>query len=171
MTAIFPTGLVDAARALLAALQSRGLRLVTAESCTGGLLCGLLTEIAGASRVLERGLVTYSNDAKVSLLNVDRALIEQAGAVSEDVARAMAEGALAQAPAEMAIAVTGIAGPDGGTATKPVGLVYIAVAVANRETRVRECRFGDIGRTGVRLASLAEAITLAQTALGAADGD
>lgn len=171
MTAIFSPELLDGARTLLAKLQSRGWKLATAESCTGGLLCGLLTEIPGASKCLERGIVTYSNAAKADLLGVDPTLIEQAGAVSEEVARAMAEGALAHAPAQMAIAVTGIAGPEGGTASKPVGLVFLGVAAANQETRTLECRFGDIGRTAIRLATLGEAIALAQAVLAGTSPD
>lgn len=169
MTAIFSSELLHSARALLAELERRNLRLATAESCTGGLLCGLLTEIPGASKCLERGFVTYSNAAKTELLGVLPSLIERAGAVSAEVARAMADGALAHASAEMAIAVTGIAGPDSGTPAKPVGLVFLAVAHARRDTCVLECRFGDIGRTAVRLATLDEAIALAQTVLAATD--
>jgi nicotinamide-nucleotide amidase len=165
MSAVFPAELLDGARALLGALQQANLKLATAESCTGGLLAGLLTEIPGSSATLERGFVTYSNAAKTDLVGVDAKLIAEVGAVSEDVARAMADGALASAPVDIAIAVTGIAGPDGGTPEKPVGLVYVAVARIAHTTIVREFRFGDIGRDGVRLASLREALALAQAAL------
>jgi nicotinamide-nucleotide amidase len=129
MSTLFPLELLKDAEALLGELQKRSLRLATAESCTGGLLASLLTEIPGASVTLERGLVTYSNAAKTSLLDVDAGLIERLGAVSAEVAGAMAEGALRHAPVEVAVAITGIAGPDGGTAEKPVGLVYLAVAL------------------------------------------
>ena len=165
MSAEFPAELVDGARTLLGALQQANLKLATAESCTGGLLAGLLTEIPGASTTLERGFVTYSNAAKTDLLGVDAKLIAEAGAVSEPVVRAMADGALASAPVDVAIAVTGIAGPDGGTPEKPVGLVYLAVARIGHTTTVRECRFGDIGRGPIRLASLREALALVHAIL------
>jgi len=165
MSTLFPPELLRDAQALLTGLQHRALKLATAESCTGGLLAGLLTEIPGASATVERGLVTYSNTAKRALLGVAAQLIEEAGAVSADVAKAMAEGALAHAPVDTAIAVTGIAGPDGGSAAKPVGLVYLAVARKGQATRVRECRFGNIGRSEIRLASVREAVALAREAL------
>jgi nicotinamide-nucleotide amidase len=165
MSILFPPELLRDAKALLAELQRRSLRLATAESCTGGLLAGLLTEVPGASATLERGLVTYSNAAKSSLLGVDAGLIARLGAVSAEVAQAMAEGALGQAPVEIAVAITGIAGPDGGTPAKPVGLVYLAVAIKTGATRVRECRFGAIGRTEIRLGSLREALALLREAL------
>jgi nicotinamide-nucleotide amidase len=149
----------------MGALQERKLKLATAESCTGGLLAGLITEIPGSSATFERGLVTYSNAAKTDLLGVDAKLIAEEGAVSEAVARAMADGALANAPADIAVAVTGIAGPDGGTAEKPVGLVYLAVARIGPTTMTRECRFGAIGREAIRLASLREALALIHAAL------
>ncbi|MGZ5851547.1 MAG: CinA family protein, partial [Hyphomicrobium sp.] len=112
MSALFPVDLVHDAEALLAELKRLGFRLATVESCTGGLLAGLLTEIAGSSAVFERGFVTYSNSAKSELIGVPPALLERHGAVSEEVARAMAEGALAHAPVDVAVSVTGIAGPD-----------------------------------------------------------
>lgn len=165
MKALFPVDLVRDAEALLAELKRRGLRLATVESCTGGLLAGLLTEVAGASAVLERGLVTYSNESKSDLVGVDPALIGGHGAVSEEVARAMAEGALAHAPVDVAIAVTGIAGPVGGTAAKPVGLAYLAVASKAGATLAQECRFGSIGRTEIRLAGVRGAVALARRAV------
>jgi nicotinamide-nucleotide amidase len=165
MSTLFAPALLDEAKALLSALQRRGMRLAIAESCTGGLLAGLLTEIPGASETLERGFVTYSNAAKTELLGVEARLLETYGAVSEEVARAMAEGALANAPVEIALSVTGIGGPDGGSPEKPVGLVYIGAAVKGEPTRVREFRFGDIGRTEIRLASVSQAIVLAQAVL------
>jgi len=166
---LFPPQLLDGAAALLDGLRKRDLRIATAESCTGGLLCGLLTEVPGASDSVERGFVTYSNDAKSALLGVEPVLIEREGAVSDAVARAMAEGALAHAPVDVAIAVTGIAGPSGGTESKPVGLVYLAVAIKGRPTEVREYRFGDLGRTAIRLATLEAALAMARTAVGAAE--
>jgi nicotinamide-nucleotide amidase len=123
------------AEALLAHLRARKLTLATAESCTGGLIAATLTEIAGSSDVVERGYVTYSNEAKAEALGVPATLIAAHGAVSEDVARAMAEGALKNSRAAISIAVTGIAGPGGATATKPVGLVHLAVARRGEETR------------------------------------
>jgi nicotinamide-nucleotide amidase len=158
---LFPRDLLAEATALLDRMRRSGLTLVTAESCTGGLLTGLLTEIAGSSDVVERGLVTYSNQAKSELLGVDPALITAKGAVSAEVAEAMARGALAHSPAAVAISVTGVAGPGGGSPEKPVGLVY--VAALNRGGRIvtAECRFGDAGRSNVRIATLRTALQLA----------
>jgi nicotinamide-nucleotide amidase len=165
MSDLFPYDLLQDAKALLAEFEQRRRKLATAESCTGGLLAGLLTEIAGSSAVFERGFVTYSNSAKSELIGVPPALIERHGAVSDEVARAMAEGALARAPVDMAVSVTGIAGPDGGSPEKPVGLVFVAAALRGRPTLARECRFGSIGRTDIRLASLRGAIALARQTL------
>ena len=162
---LFPHDLTTAAAALLDTLRQKKLRLVTAESCTGGLIAGVLTEIAGSSDVLDRGYVTYSNEAKADCIGVPTALIESHGAVSRGVAEAMAAGALKASRADVAIAVTGIAGPGGGTETKPVGLVYVAVARRHGAVVVREYRFGDIGRTGVRLATVMEAMALASRGL------
>jgi nicotinamide-nucleotide amidase len=158
MSDLFPSDLYDAARALLGDLQRHALLIVTAESCTGGLLSGLLTEIPGSSGMVERGFVTYSNAAKTDLLGVTSDMLLRFGAVSAEVARAMAEGALKHSPAHVAVSVTGIAGPDGGSPDKPIGLVYIGTAALGEATRVRECRFGDIGRMEVRLASVRAAI-------------
>jgi nicotinamide-nucleotide amidase len=157
---MFSEGLLATALNLLAAAREKHLRIVTAESCTGGLIAGLLTEIPGSSDVIERGFVTYSNEAKQELLGVPADLLRTHGAVSEPVARAMAQGALKQAHAERSIAVTGIAGPGGGSAAKPVGLVYIAVARPEGDVMTREYRFGDIGRDRVRLASVEKALML-----------
>jgi nicotinamide-nucleotide amidase len=162
---MFPAPLIDEASRLLAAFRARGARLVTAESCTGGLLCGVLTEIAGASDVLERGFVAYSNAAKQQELGVAGALLAQHGAVSAEVARAMAAGALARAPADVAISVTGIAGPGGGSAAKPVGLVYLGLASLAGPTTHLECRFGDIGRSAIRLKCIEAAFALVWQAL------
>jgi nicotinamide-nucleotide amidase len=167
MSALFPVDLVHDAEALLAELKRLGFRLATVESCTGGLLAGLLTEVPGASVVVERGFVTYSNTSKSGLAGVDPALIDAHGAVSAEVARAMAEGGLVHAPVDLAIAVTGIAGPDGGSPEKPVGLVYLAVARKSGGTLVREFRFGSIGRSAIRLASVKAAIELARQAASA----
>jgi nicotinamide-nucleotide amidase len=139
----------------------------TAESCTGGLIAGLLTEIPGSSTVLERGFVVYSNAAKQELLGVPDQTLVSHGAVSEQTAVAMAEGALRASRAEVAVSVTGVAGPDGGTATKPVGLVHFACARRGKPTIVREERFGDIGREAVRLASVKVGLDLLEAAGGA----
>jgi len=143
--------LIDEANRLLAACRAHGTRIATAESCTGGLICAVLTEGAGSSDVLERGFVTYSNAAKEQVLGVPGALLAQHGAVSAEVARAMAAGALVRSAATVAISVTGIAGPGGGSALKPVGLVYLGIASLGRPTTHLECHFGDIGRSAVRL--------------------
>jgi nicotinamide-nucleotide amidase len=147
------------ARRLLAACRKRGLKIVTAESCTGGLVAAALTEIAGSSDVVERGFVTYSNAAKASMLGVSAATLRNHGAVSRETAEAMAQGALAHSEAQLAVAVTGIAGPSGGSADKPVGLVHFAAAGAGRHMH-REKRFGKIGRHKVRMKSVAEALDL-----------
>jgi len=160
MTTLFPRDLYDAAAAVLDRLQRHALLVATAESCTGGLLSGLLTEVPGASGMVERGFVTYSNAAKTELLGVAADMISRHGAVSAEVARAMADGVLARTPAHIAASVTGIAGPDGGSPEKPVGLVYLGLAVRGEQTRVQECRFGDIGRTAIRLGSVREALGL-----------
>jgi nicotinamide-nucleotide amidase len=129
-------------------LRARGWHLVTAESCTGGLLAAACTSVAGSSDWFERGIVSYGNDAKVELLGVPQALITLHGAVSEEVARAMASGALHAAPAQLAVAITGVAGPGGGTAVKPVGLVWIAWASAQGVQAERLQLSGD--RSAVR---------------------
>jgi nicotinamide-nucleotide amidase len=165
---MFPPDLIAQAEAILSEFRRRGLKLATAESCTGGLVAGVLTEIAGSSDVVERGFVTYSNAAKHELLGVPDEVLAAHGAVSEPVARAMAEGALARSSADVAVAVTGVAGPGGGTAAKPVGLVHFAAARRGGETLHRECRFGDIGRGPVRLASVREALQLVLRAAAAA---
>jgi nicotinamide-nucleotide amidase len=161
---LFSSALVGQGAALLDDMRRRGLRLATAESCTGGLIAGLLTEIAGSSDVVERGFVTYSNAAKRDLLAVPEATLAQHGAVSEAAARAMAEGALARSEADIAVAVTGVAGPGGGTAAKPVGLVHIAAARKGGAVLHQECRFGDIGRSAIRIASVEVALQLAARA-------
>jgi nicotinamide-nucleotide amidase len=157
---MFPPDLIAQAEALLAQFRRRGLKLAAAESCTGGLVTGLLTEIAGSSDVVERGFVTYSNAAKHEMLGVPEAMLAEHGAVSEPVARAMAQGALVHSAADVAVAVTGVAGPGGGTGAKPAGLVHFAAARRGGGTLHRECRFGDIGRREVRLASVREALQL-----------
>ncbi|MBI1778840.1 MAG: CinA family protein [Proteobacteria bacterium] len=147
------------AEELLARCRANKLKLATAESCTGGLIAASLTEIAGSSDVVERGFVTYSNEAKIELLGVAEALIRAHGAVSAEVARAMAEGAVARSHADIAVAVTGIAGPGGATATKPVGLVHLAATRRGGATRdVRAVFPGN--RRAVREASVLAAFAL-----------
>jgi nicotinamide-nucleotide amidase len=163
---MFPRDLIARAAALIARYRAAGLMAATAESCTGGLIAGLLTEIPGSSDMLERGFVVYSNAAKEDLLGVLTETLASHGAVSTETARAMAEGALKKSRAEVAVSVTGIAGPDGGTAAKPVGLVHFACARRGAPTVAREERFGDIGREAVRLASVRVSLDLLEAALG-----
>ena len=159
-----PAPLLDRAARLLDRLRTQRLLLATAESCTGGLIAAGLTAIAGSSDVVERGFVTYSNAAKGELLGVPAALLARHGAVSAQVARAMAEGALGRAPVDVTVAVTGIAGPGGATAGKPVGLVYLAAARKGRETLVERHQFpGD--RAAVRLATVEAAFELIERQL------
>jgi len=150
----------DAAACVLEACRTHGLRVATAESCTGGLVAGALTEISGSSDVLDRGFVTYSNAAKQTMLGVPAAILEQHGAVSRETADAMAAGALAMSDADLAVAVTGIAGPGGGSAEKPVGLVHFAAAARGGRRVHREKRYGDVGRSAVRKEAVAEALAL-----------
>ena len=158
--------LLTRAQTLVAAYAARGFRIVTAESCTGGLVAALLTEVPGSSAVLERGYVTYSNAAKSACLGVAAPLLAEHGAVSEAVARAMAEGALRASQAEVAVAITGIAGPGGGSAAKPVGLVHLACA-GPAGTRHRERRYGDVGRVAVRDLAVADALSLLEEVVSA----
>ena len=162
---MFPPALTDRAAALIARYASLGLKIATAESCTGGLVSALLTEIPGSSAVLERGFVTYSNAAKHELLGVSLETLKTHGAVSEATARAMALGALKHSQAQVAVSITGIAGPDGGTPQKPVGLVYFARSGPGHAVVAVERRFGDLGRSGIRLASVDEALKLLEHAV------
>lgn len=157
---MFPEHLTQAAKDFLAAANREKLTFVTAESCTGGLIAACVCSIPGCSSVLERGFVTYSNEAKHEELGVPAALIEAKGAVSREVALAMADGALRNSRATISVAVTGIAGPDGGSAEKPVGLVHFAAAREGRETLHEEYRFGDIGRTNVQAEAARAAFAL-----------
>lgn len=165
---MFDADLLARAERLLANCRTKTVLLATAESCTGGLISGLLTEIAGSSDVFERGFVTYSNQAKSDLLGVAAGVIAEHGAVSEQVARTMAEGALANSRAHITVAVTGVAGPGGGSAEKPVGLVHMASARKGSPTVHTEHRFGDIGRSAVRQTTVVEAIALLETQVAAA---
>ncbi|MEQ8283054.1 MAG: CinA family protein [Parvibaculum sp.] len=157
---IFPRRLVHLAELTLADAREAKLKLVTAESCTGGLIAGLLTEIAGSSDVVERGFVVYSNEAKREMLDVPGDLIADFGAVSEPVARAMAEGALRNSRAHVSVSVTGVAGPGGGTPMKPVGLVHFGAARQGRSILHEMQRFGDIGREEIRIKSIETALNL-----------
>ncbi len=157
---MFDDGLILEASDLLEACRTRSLKLATAESCTGGLIAALLTEIPASSDVVERGFVTYSNAAKTEQVGVPADLIATHGAVSEAVARAMAEGALSHSHADLAVSVTGVAGPGGGTVTKPVGLVHLAVARRSMPTLHQELRLGDIGRGPIRAAAVESALAL-----------
>ncbi len=152
-----------AATRVLDACRARGWTVATAESCTGGLVAAALTAIAGSSDVVDRGFVTYSNAAKQSMLGVPATLLDRHGAVSREVAEAMARGALAQSPVDLAVAITGIAGPGGGNAEKPVGLVHFAAAARDGRLVSREQRYGDIGRETVRHRSVLEALGMLET--------
>ena len=160
------TELLARAEALVAAYIKAGRRIATAESCTGGLVAGLLTAVPGSSAAVERGFVTYSNEAKAEAIGVPMDLVQKHGAVSEPVARAMAAGALAASRADVAVAITGIAGPGGGSAEKPVGLVHFGLAVRAGAVHHRERRYGDLGRARIRRAAVADAIGLLEEALG-----
>jgi len=152
--------LVTSAVRVLDLCRARELTIVTAESCTGGLVAAALTEIAGSSDVVEGGFITYSNEAKQDVLAVPADVLAEHGAVSAETAAAMAQGALAQSDADLAVAVTGIAGPGGGSAAKPVGLVHFAATSHAGDEILREKRFGDIGRAEVRRQSVREALAL-----------
>ena len=147
-------------RALLDLCRMRKLTIATAESCTGGLLAGALTDIPGSSDVVDRGFVTYSNDAKRTMLGVKTTTLATFGAVSKETATAMAIGALEKADVDLAVSTTGIAGPGGATPGKPVGLVHFAVAARDGRILHRECRFGAIGRTTVRQRAVVEALRM-----------
>lgn len=156
----------ELAQEVLRLARGAGLMIATAESCTGGLVSAALTEVPGSSEAMDRGFVTYSNAAKTALLGVPAHLIDRHGAVSEEVARAMAEGALQAAGSGLSVSVTGVAGPGGGTDAKPVGLVHFAAARRGRPTIARERRFGDLGRAEIRRRSVLVALELLAEAAG-----
>jgi nicotinamide-nucleotide amidase len=145
-------------------MRERGWRVATVESCTGGLIAGLLTEIAGSSDVVDRGFVTYSNEAKNAMADVPMRLIERHGAVSEPVAAAMAEGGLQNSAADIAVSVTGVAGPGGGSIEKPVGLVHFGCAVRGRETVRQRHLFADRGRSFIRARTVEHALRMLRRA-------
>jgi nicotinamide-nucleotide amidase len=152
--------LAAAAQRVLDLSRAKHLRIATAESCTGGMVISALTDIAGSSDVVDRGFITYSNAAKETMLGVPSTTLVAHGAVSRETAEAMVRGALGQSPADLAVAVTGIAGPGGGTDHKPVGLVHFAAARRNGPLILRERRFGDIGRAEIRRLSVIEALAM-----------
>lgn len=157
---MFDRNLLEAAETVLAEARARGIMIATAESCTGGLIAGALTEIAGSSDVVDRGFVTYSNEAKHQMLDVTAESLSRFGAVSEPVAKEMAYGAIAASRADVSVAVTGIAGPGGGTSDKPVGLVWFGVCRIGEAPRAEHHIFGGTDRTGVRYQTVAKALAL-----------
>ena len=157
---LFPADIEDQARQIILDFTARGKMVATAESCTGGLIAGALTEISGSSAVVDRGFVTYTNQAKVDMLGVADATLATHGAVSRETALQMVHGALYRSQASVAVAVTGIAGPGGGSAEKPVGLVHLAAKSRSGKILHREMRYGDIGRTEVRLATVRTALAM-----------
>lgn len=162
---MFPLEIETLARLLVAEARDKSLRLATAESCTGGLVAGAICSISGASDVFERGFVTYTNRAKSEMLDVPGDLIADHGAVSEPVARMMAEGALANSNAHVAVSITGVAGPGGGTPMKPVGTVHFAVARANRSVVHRHEQFDGQTREAVQLAAMRTALEMLREAV------
>lgn len=157
---LYPADIETKAAAIIAAYRDRRWMIATAESCTGGLIVGALTEIAGSSSVVDRGFVTYTNQAKMELIGVSAAALEAFGAVSKETALQMAQGALMRSNARVAVAVTGIAGPGGGSAEKPVGLVHLALKSWRGVVDHREMRYGELGREQVRLATVNTALEM-----------
>jgi nicotinamide-nucleotide amidase len=157
---LYPAEIESQAAAIIAAYRDRGWMIATAESCTGGLIAGALTEIAGSSAVVDRGFVTYTNQAKMDLIGVSSTTLEGYGAVSKETALQMAHGALMRSDAQVTVAVTGIAGPGGGSVEKPVGLVHLALKNRSGAVDHREMRYGDIGRDQVRLATVRTALEM-----------
>ncbi|MDO5896028.1 CinA family protein [Agrobacterium sp. Azo12] len=164
---IFPDDIAALAQKMISQGTARGEMVSTAESCTGGLIAGALTEIAGSSAVVDRGFVTYTNEAKADMLGVQVKTLETFGAVSKETALQMVQGALLRSRGSHAVAVTGIAGPGGGSDTKPVGLVHLAAMSRNGAILHREMRYGDIGRDQVRLATVKTALEMLLDVSGA----
>ena len=156
----FTNPIATLAGQLVSLCKSRSLMVATAESCTGGLIAGALTDIAGSSAVVDRGFVTYTNTAKMEMLGVQAATLSAYGAVSLETALQMVQGALFRSHAALAVAVTGIAGPGGGSPDKPVGLVHLTARSRNGQVLHREMRYGDLGRDAVRLATVATALEM-----------
>jgi len=157
---LFPAETALLAQKIVTDFTQRGHMLSTAESCTGGLIAGALTDISGSSAVVDRGFVTYTNDAKMEMLGVTAATLDAYGAVSRQTALQMAHGALFRSKAEFSVAVTGIAGPGGGTSEKPVGLVHLAAQRRSGRIIHRQMLYGDIGRDNVRLATVRTALEM-----------
>ncbi len=157
---LFPADITSTAARIVRDFTAAGRMLSTAESCTGGLIAGALTEISGSSAVVDRGFVTYTNAAKIQMLGVQEETLLRFGAVSEETARQMVHGALFRSRADLAIAVTGIAGPGGGSPEKPVGLVHLAAKSRSGKLVHRKMLYGDIGRTEVRLATIRTALQM-----------
>ncbi|MBX5227987.1 CinA family protein [Rhizobium sp. NLR9b] len=162
---LFPPDIISAAEAIIRDFTASGQMVSTAESCTGGLIAGALTEISGSSAVVDRGFVTYTNAAKVELLGVQEQTLLRFGAVSEETARQMAHGALFHSRATIAVAVTGIAGPGGGSSEKPVGLVHLAARSRTGALIHRKMLYGDIGRSAVRLETVKTALEMVHSLL------
>ncbi|OWV70743.1 damage-inducible protein CinA [Rhizobium sp. R634] len=160
---LFPRDIISAAEAIIRDFTAARVMISTAESCTGGLIAGALTEISGSSTVVDRGFVTYTNTAKIELLGVQEATLICFGAVSEETARQMAHGALFRSRADISVAVTGIAGPGGGSAEKPVGLVHLAAKSRTGALIHRKMLYGDIGRSEVRLATIRTALDIVRS--------
>jgi nicotinamide-nucleotide amidase len=156
----FSDDILSLARSIIADFAAKGLMVSTAESCTGGLIAGALTEISGSSAVVDRGFVTYTNTAKMEMLGVQDATLAAFGAVSKETALQMVHGALFRSKAQAAVAVTGIAGPGGGSADKPVGLVHLAAKSRSGAIIHHEMRYGDIGRDKVRAATIKTALEM-----------
>ncbi|WP_413818718.1 CinA family protein [Shinella sp.] len=157
---MWPADIDESARRIVADFTERKLLLATAESCTAGLIAAAITEIAGSSTIFDRGFVTYSNEAKREMIGVANATLKAHGAVSRPTVLEMAQGAIGNSGANISVAVTGIAGPGGGSDDKPVGLVHLAAARTGHETLHREMRYGDIGRSAVRLATVRTALEM-----------
>lgn len=156
----FPEEILALAHTIVTDFTAKGLMVSTAESCTGGLIAGALTEIPGSSSVVDRGFVTYTNSAKMEMLGVQEQTLAQFGAVSKETALQMVHGALFRSHADLAVAVTGVAGPGGGSAEKPVGLVHLAAKARDGALLHHEMRYGDIGRDKVRLATVKTALEM-----------
>jgi nicotinamide-nucleotide amidase len=159
----FPDEILALAQTIITDFTTKGLMVSTAESCTGGLIAGALTEIPGSSAVVDRGFVTYTNSAKREMLGVQEQTLAQFGAVSKETALQMVHGALFRSHADLSVAVTGVAGPGGGSAEKPVGLVHLAAKARNGALIHHEMRYGDIGRDKVRLATVQTALEMLAT--------
>ncbi|NYT30006.1 MULTISPECIES: CinA family protein [Rhizobium] len=167
MMSLFPDDILSTAETIIRDFTAAGLMISTAESCTGGLIAGALTEISGSSAVVDRGFVTYTNSAKIEMLGVQAETLLRFGAVSEETARQMVHGALFRSRAGIAVAVTGIAGPGGGSAEKPVGLVHLAAKSRSGALIHRKMLYGDIGRSEVRVATIRTALEMVRSLLAA----